>query len=82
MNRVRIIFRSFSDLAVAKVFSEDGGVLGFVKLCLPQCKIFKDEIVKAFELFVKVIESYPNKVISMATVVVNVRYWNVEIYSL
>lgn len=55
---------------MAKVFSDDGGVLGFVKLCLKQSKTFKDEIIKSFELFVKVIESYPRKVIPYATDVV------------
>lgn len=58
------------DLAVAKVFSENGGVLGFVKLCLKQIKTFKDEAIKSFELFSKIIKLYPNKVESLATNVV------------
>ncbi|XP_055310881.1 DNA-dependent protein kinase catalytic subunit-like [Sitodiplosis mosellana] len=58
------------DLAVAKVLSDDGGVLGFVKLCLKQSKTFKDETIKSFELFVKVIELYPKKVAAYATDVV------------
>lgn len=55
-------FSIVADLAVEKVFSDNGGVLGFVKLCLKQSKTFKDEIIKSFELFVKVIELYPRKV--------------------
>lgn len=62
-----------SDLAISKVFSEDGGVLGFVKLCLQQSKVFKSETVKSFDLFVKIIELYPTKIPKYATNVVIVR---------
>lgn len=73
-----------SDLAVDKVFSENGGVLGFVKLCLKQLKTFKSETVKAFELFTKITELYPSRVSSHATDVVIVRrilfYYNIHYF--
>lgn len=54
------------DLAIDKVLSGDGGVLGFVKLCQKQCKTFRTEVVRSFELFVKIIELYPQKILLYA----------------
>lgn len=48
------------------MLSDDGGVLGFVKLCQNQYKTFRNEIVKSFELFVKIIELYPQKLTTYA----------------
>ncbi|XP_031631692.1 DNA-dependent protein kinase catalytic subunit-like [Contarinia nasturtii] len=62
------------DLAVAKVFSEDGGVLGFMKLCLKNMsqkdKPFHESTIKSFDLFIKIIKLYPQKVDNCADIVV------------
>lgn len=57
----------FLDLAIERVFKEDGGVLGFLKLAMNQCKIFKTENAKSFDLLCKIIELYPKKVVQYAT---------------
>lgn len=71
------ILLSFTDLAVAKVFSEEGGVLGFVKHYLrtmSKDKPFQDATKKAFDLFVKIINIYPEKVKNFAEIVVIVSW--------
>lgn len=58
---------TFLDLAIERVFADNGGILGFLKFCLSQWKVFKSESVKSFELLAKVIELHPTKVKKYAT---------------
>lgn len=57
----------YPDLAIERVFKEDGSVLGFLKLTLSQSKVFKTENVSSFDLLCKIIELYPKKVVQHAT---------------
>lgn len=57
----------YPDLAIERVFEEDGSVLGFLKLTLSQSKVFKTENVSSFDLLCKIIELYPKKVAQYAT---------------
>lgn len=68
----------FLDLAIERVFKEDGGVLGFLKLTINQCKVFKNENVKSFDLLCKIIELHPEKVAQYATntIIVSIFYFN------
>lgn len=62
-----ILSGSFLDLAIDKVFADNGGILGFLKCCSNQSKLFKNENIKSFELLAKVIELYKTKVKDYAT---------------
>lgn len=72
-NKIYLIFRRCTDLAIDKVFSGDGGVLGFLKLSLSLSGTFVRENNKAFDLFIKITELHKEKVAKYATSVVEVR---------
>lgn len=55
-----LLFIIVIELAVERVFeTETTSVIEFLRLILPHCKVFKDEVTKIFELMLKVIELHP-----------------------
>lgn len=64
--------RFLPDLRIDKVFSENGGLIGFHKLAIKHHKLFKDENVKIFKLYDKIIGLHTKKVPPYAVRIVNV----------
>lgn len=68
-----LVFLISSDFRIDKVFSENGGLIGFQKLAIKSNKLFKDENVKIFKLYGKIIELHEKKMPPYAESIMNVR---------